>query len=393
MAVSLKARWIVPVGSPPIESGVVTVENGRISFVGTSRENLLPTIDLGESVLLPGLVNAHGHLEHSTLKEKTTTGRSFTEWVKEVAKKHPEQTTQAAITQLIAGGTTTLADHCSPETDFFDTPLRRIIFWEVLGSERTRAKASLKKAIAMAEQYGGHVSPHSLYGVHQDTIENILRRVARGEVAGPVLSVHLCESTDEVQFFRHGAGPMADYVKERGGTVPFGDTSPVRWLNQHRALSPRTLLIHGNYLTEDEMTLIARSGATVVHCPGSHRFFGHQRFPLEKLRKHGIPIALGTDSLASNKELSLLREMRLLKETQSDLVAEEILKMGTIKGARALGLENEIGSIAAGKKADLIAIPIPSGCDDPYDAVLRAKEVSFSMVGGTPLLERERGRG
>jgi 5-methylthioadenosine/S-adenosylhomocysteine deaminase len=115
------------------------------------------------------------------------------------------------------------------------------------------------------------------------------------------------------------------------------------------------------------------SGASVIHCPGSHRFFGHKRFPLEDLRTAGVRVALGTDGLASNEDLSMLREMRLLQEAYPGLSEEEILRMATIEGARALGLEKEIGSIEVGKKADLIAVRRP---------VLEAESVVFSMIGG-----------
>jgi aminodeoxyfutalosine deaminase len=367
---------------------VVAVEGDRIVFVGPEKE-IPPNpplkkggqegfFNLGDVTLLPGLVNAHGHLEHSALKGLTTSRLPFTEWVKEVtretvsfSKGDLRASARHGMEALLRGGTTTLADHTHPETESFETPFRRIVFWEVLGAHSGRASKALEKARRRAREEGGFVSPHSLYAVHEEVLEEIL------QVDSPLRSLHLLESADEDRFFRRQDGPLAVYVQERGGDLSFPFSSPVQWLTANHWLNERLLLVHGNYLNSGEIAVLRGSGAFVIHCPGSHRFFGHRAFPLKELRASGVRIALGTDSLASNDELSMLREMRLAREEFPDLSEDEILAMATIEGARALKMEKEIGSIEVGKKADLIAIRGP---------LWKAEEVVFSMIDGKTIL-------
>lgn len=381
----LKAKWVFPVSSAPIENAFVSIEGDRIAYVGTSApgrtpgSHLQPVVELGDVVLLPGLVNAHCHLEHSALKGLTTPGLPFTEWVKEVAHQSAALSKgdlrageKHALETLVRGGTTTLADHASPDSDPIETSLRRIPFWEVLGAHEGRARESLEKARIREKEEGGHVTPHSLYAVHEEVLEEIFK--PHFEKGGPGgISLHLLESADEDQFFHTQTGPLAVYVQERGGDLAFPLSSPVPWLAANHGLLNRILLVHGNHLNPAEIAALRGTGAFVIHCPGSHRFFGHRPFPLRELQKAGVPVALGTDSLASNEDLSMLREMRLLKESFPELTGEEILKMATLEGARALGMEKEIGTLEVGKKADLIAIK---------GDFLRAVSVVFSMIDG-----------
>jgi cytosine/adenosine deaminase-related metal-dependent hydrolase len=339
-------------------------------------------IDLGDSILMPGLVNAHCHLEFGAAAEISSP--SFTKWARQL---HPEERghrgppLQDRIKQVLRGGSTTVANHCSPETDSFETPFRRVNFWEVLGSDPDRARKSLELALKQAERFGGYVTPHSLYAVHREVLEAIFK-----SPRAP-LSLHLLESSDENQFFREGRGPLADLIRERGGAAPIPDTSPIHWLHHVGApfmapgrdeSRPYVLLVHGNYLQPTEIQLLQTSGASVIHCPGSHRFFGHQRFSYEALRNAGIQVGLGTDSLASNAEISMLREMRLFHEAYPEVAVEEIVKMATLDGAKALGLESEIGSIEIGKKADLVAV---LGRD-----LMSASEASFAMIAGKRII-------
>lgn len=382
----LLARWIIPVSHPPIENGAVLVEKERIQFVGpreAAPQKAGPVVDLGDSLLLPGLVNAHGHLELSALKGKVPPADSFTQWVKEVTHQKALLTREDVrkgmnngIASLLQGGTTTLADHCHPGSLWLATPLRRIPFWEVLGAHPQRAREALGKARQRAVQEGGFISPHSLYAVHEEILEEIFNPPQS------LRSIHVLESDDENLFFRKQTGPLAVYVQERGGDLSFPVSSPVKWLAANHWLKHGTLLVHGNHLIEEEMDLLASSGAGVVHCPGSHAFFRHRRFPLEELHKKGVPIALGTDSLASNEDLSMLREMRILKENYPVLSNEEILRMATLEGAKLLGMDDRIGSLEVGKKADLIAVKMEPGTSDPLESILQAPEVSLSMIGG-----------
>ena len=385
----LTARWVVPVSSPPIENGAVWIEKDRIVNVGAN-PRAGPVIDLSDSVLFPGLVNAHCHLEFSGMKGEIEPGLSFTEWVKNVVGvganlrvrpsregRHMGLPLQNAIDSLLRGGTTTVADHCNPNTPPIETPFRRIIFWEVLGANPERGRESFRKARERAEKEGGYVTPHSLYAVHEEVLEEIFMETP------PLRSIHILESTDEDRFFRQQSGPLAVYVQERGGDLSFPFSSPIKWLAANHRLGSHTLIVHGNYLNSEEIDLLRRHGAGVIHAPGSHRFFGHKPFPLAELKKRGIRVALGTDSLASNEDLSMLREMRIFHE---NIGADEILRMATLDGAMMLKMDHEIGSIESGKKADLVAVPILNPKAEPVENILRAEEVSFSMIDGKRIL-------
>ena len=395
----LTARWILPLAGPPIENGFVALEAGLIKKIGCDK-NLQSTRDLGNVILLPGLVNAHAHLEFSKippppLLQRGVKGR-FTEWARGMGNppRYPfykggshgippfEKGGLGGIfDRLLRGGTTTVADHAHPESATVEVPFRRIPFWEVLGSSEERAKTSLDLALIRQKQEGGHVSPHSLYAVHRGILD-----MCAWHAPNALKSIHILESSDEDQYLRDRSGPLWDYVRERDGSPELSPASPINWLAEHEFLDTNLLLVHGNYLNDGEIHHLQGTGASVIHCPGSHQFFGHRKFPLESLREKNIRVALGTDSLASNGDLSMLREMRLLKESYPALKAEEILEMGTLEGALALGMAGEIGSLEVGKRADMVAVPIADEKLGPFENILRAQEICFSMVGGNPLL-------
>lgn len=385
----LTARWLLPVAAPPIKEGAILVEGDTIRDIGTrkwfAKRDISDVVDLGETILLPGLVNAHCHLEHSAMRGSLT-AKSFSSWIRslqqksaQTTQKEKEEAIQNAIRELIRGGTTSLVDHRSPEAGWFRTPFRELVILEVLGASETRARASVaaaKERLQSSPDETVEISPHSLYAVHPQILQNLTLR-----------SIHLLESEEEEDFFRHGHGPLADLVRERDGLLPFPDPSPVHWLHERGQLQPGLLLAHGNYLTNEEIRLLRGSGVTVIHCPGSWRYFGHRRLPLQSLFYNEVRIAIGTDSLASNDSLNMLKQLKLMKATYPSLGEEDLLKMATFNGAHAIGLSNEIGLIEPGKKADLIGIPY-QGNADPYESLLLADEVNFSMVGGrrlTPL--------
>ncbi len=386
----LCARWIVPLSSPPLEDAALLIEEDRIKDIGPrkkfSQEG--PLLDLGNAILLPGLINTHTHLD-STPMPSLDRQPSFTEWVREMGKPSHQRRAQhhggaqSAAPLLIGGGTTTMAGHCHPDTELLSTPLRRIIFWEVLGAEFDRARQSLLKAQARTKQEGGFVSPHSLYGVHPEVLKEMFSKGTHGRLQQ---SIHLLESEDENEFFRKKSGALADYVLERGGQLDRTSPSPlVGLLNSVGAAGAQPaapLLVHMNYVTEAEMDILQKYDLTVVHCPGSHMFFGHRKFPLEELRSRKIRIALGTDSLSSNTGLSMFREMRLLQENYPFLSAKEIITLATREGARALNMSSEVGSLEIGKKADVIAVPLLDSSKDPCENILMAEEVMFSMING-----------
>jgi cytosine/adenosine deaminase-related metal-dependent hydrolase len=218
------------------------------------------------------------------------------------------------------------------------------------------------------------VSPTSLYGVSPLAWDQFIKQRDRSAT----ISIHIKESTEEDQLYNKGQGPLASFVKQRGGQMWQSD--PISWLKNKEMLGPNTLLVHGNYLNESDLTALQGTGVSVIHCPGSHKYFGHQRFPLESIRDRDINIAIGTDSLASNEDLSMLKEMRLLKENYPELSFEDIATMATLNGARALGDEMR-GSLEQGKWADLIAVRMENN-ETPYEALLNAEKVHMAMNNG-----------
>ncbi len=388
----LKTKWILPISSDPIENGEVVVEKGRIVSVGVSTtpspavQNSQDFIDLGDAILLPGFINAHTHLEHSALFDRTSGHLPFTLWADQVAKESvklsPEDIQAAvneeALPRLIEGGSTTIVDHAHPASSLDVPHLRRLINWQVLGSDRDRAEASWKLAKQKQAREGGWISPHSLYAVHPDVVAGLLKSDPR------VLSVHFLESKDEDQYLRKGNGPLADYIARRGGLV-VGDPEPPFNRMFPTGAGPKTLLVHGNYLRSSEYRQLAELNAGLVHCPGSHTFFDEPSPHFDLIRKFKIPLALGTDSLASNEDVSMLREMRLFHEKHPEYSPCEIVTMATRDAANLIGLGDRIGTLEPGKEADLIAIPIghkPIEGEAPFACILKSRQVVFSMIQG-----------
>ena len=187
----------------------------------------------------------------------------------------------------------------------------------------------------------------------------------RGRSA-PAYAPHFCETEDEESFTCHGTGPLADYLKHLGiwdESIPAPGVRPIDLFDRAGLLHERTLLAHANYVTDEDITRIARSGASVVYCPRTHAAFRHAPHRFRQMRDAGINVAVGTDSLASNSDLSIMGELHFLHNANPDLPADELLAMGTLHGARALGLERCTGSIEPGKRADLVVIPL-----EPSDA-------------------------
>jgi cytosine/adenosine deaminase-related metal-dependent hydrolase len=187
------------------------------------------------------------------------------------------------------------------------------------------------------------------------------------------VAMHLAESREELQLLRDGTGPFQQLLDGRSMWDPDAIPRNSRPLDYLRVLSeaPRALVIHGNYLDDEEIAFLAeyRDRLSVVYCPRTHTYFGHEPYPLEKMLGAGVRVVLGTDSRASNPDLSLLAEMRFVAKRFPSLAPAAILEMGTQASADALGFGNEVGSIGPGKFADLIALPCPTS-DDPLEAIL-----------------------
>lgn len=403
----LRARTILPVSSPPIENGAVAIAGERIHSIGPWKEfssrKRTEVVDLGESILLPGLVNAHCHLDYTSSAGQVTPQKSFVDWLKLIMTSRAgmlysefAESWLAGSKMLLRTGTTTVADiEMVPELlpDVWTaTPLRVISFLELTGVKSRRPAAEIvneavEKILSIPDgKRRMGLSPHAPYS----TIPELLRLA--GETArrhGLPVVTHVAESKQEFDMFRHGRGPMFDWLCRSGrNNDDCGLGSPVQHLERTGLLGKNLLAVHVNYLAPGDAELLAKRKVSVVHCPRSHAYFKHHAFPLHELTEAGVNICLGTDSMASlpklrkqQAELNMFDELRQLADNQPELKPETILQMATINGARALNMKGETGELARGAFADLVAIPYTG--KSGAEAVLEHRgNVTASMIAG-----------
>ena len=405
----LRAKIILPITAPPIEDGAVLIDGNKIRAV-TAWKDLRPhqrekVLDLGEVILLPGLVNAHCHLDYTDMAGELSPPKTFTDWIAAItAHKSGWSYSDYARSwlrgahQLLKTGTTTVGDiECMPDLlpEVWDaTPLRIFSFLEMTGIKSRRApKDILREAVATMDslkhpRHRAALSPHAPYS----TLPELLRLTARtAQKRKWRVSIHVAESTQEFNMFQNAGGEMHDWLKrnERDNS-DCGLGSPVAHLARNKLLGENVLAIHVNCLARGDATLLAKNKTHVVHCPRSHDYFKHPPFERGRLTSAGVNIALGTDSLATVRkigkqkpELDMFAEMRALADADKRLSAEEILQMATVNGARALGLAKKIGELSANASADLIAIPFSGKVAKSYETALaHSGHVAASLIEG-----------
>ncbi len=374
----LRAKYLLPNSLQVIENGALVIHGSQIADIGTyeavKRGNDSEVRDLGEVVIMPGLVNAHTHLElsyHHDLIQRTS---RFTDWLTQLIQTHQSDpaSVNAAISggieMSLAGGATTVGDiHGFGKSARIhrDSPIRTVVFFEATGfsPERTQLGVDrINEYLALSPQpdalFNPAVSPHAPYSTSAKVYRHCLG-LARSR--GLPLCTHLAETKDEIEFLASGTGAFADLLNAYGismsGWTP-PKCSPVRYLTQIGILAFRPLLAHCNYLTDADIESVAQSGASVAFCPRAHHYFHHTSHPICRLIRAGVNVAIGTDSLASNWTLSMLDEIKFLAKTQTNLSPETIIDLATINGARALQL-NRVGRLKKGWYADVIGIAIP----------------------------------
>jgi len=385
--VLLRARIVVPISQPPIADGFVRVHGNRITAVGkwADAEHKSEAEDLGEVILLPGLVNAHCHLDYTDFVGAIPAPRSFTDWINAIVDlkadvddaAHRESWLHGAA-QCLRHGTTTLGNietrpHLLPEL-WEATPLRMVSFLELIV---IRAQSNAAQAVSDAVEWitnhnppRGHagLSPHAPYTTKPDLLEICA-------ATGLPMAMHLAESIEEDQMFRRASGLLYQRLAEVGRAMADCDgSSPVAHAQRHGMLRGNLLAIHGNYLDDDDIRLLAENHVSLAHCPRSHNYFGHAPFRAKALRAAGVNLCLGTDSLATMRahdaELSLFEELRLYHGAFPDFELETLLQYVTVNPARALGMAGQVGELAANAFADMIALPFTGSADDATEAVV-----------------------
>lgn len=396
-SIAFKARYVFPVDSAPLAEASVVVERARIAAVGRDVA-ASQTIDLGNVAILPGLVNAHTHLEFSDLTEPLgELGMGFADWIRLVIdyrfgmSGESRRPVEQGLRESAAGGTTSLGEITTArwQIEQFDGALLAVTsFFEQFALLDGELDAMLRSARHHLDHAGSDrdwragLSPHAPYSVRPELLARVVR-LAR-EKSVPV-AMHVAESREELQILRHGEGPIRDLFAERGMWDPEAIPRGSRPLDCLKLLAqaPRSLVVHGNYLDDEEIAFAADHAdrMAIVYCPRTHHFFRHDRYPLEKHLAAGALVALGTDSRASNPDLSLLNELRHVAGGDNALRADEVLRLGTINGARALGLEDEDGSLQPGKAADLTVVALPDrDARDPHELLLDSAEPVMATI-------------
>jgi cytosine/adenosine deaminase-related metal-dependent hydrolase len=399
----------MPLAGPPIPNGWVEIQGRVVAGLGSwdvSHPPSLEVVDLGEVVLLPGLVNAHCHLDYTCMAGLLPSPSSgFAGWIKGMnalrgsfSDSDYEQSWLEGAGMLLRSGCTTVADHEGIPSILAKvrsrTRLRVHSFIELIGIRKEKApEDTLNQAlVALAgvpDDFGSvQASPHAPYS----TTPEILRLAAAlARQRGWHLSVHLAESREEFDMFKHRKGPLFEWLESQRDMGDCSGCTPVQAAHRQGILSERTLAVHANYLDDEDIGLLAESKTSVVHCPRSHLYFKHTRFPYDRLAKAGVNICLGTDSLATMEKkprkklaLDLFAEMRSFLRYHPQSSLEETLKMVTTNGAKALGLSGCIGVLTAGAQADIIALPYTGSVSSAIESIIFNKEgLTACMVGGT----------
>ena len=397
----IRSRFVVTMDGPPIENGAVAVEGPTITGVGTfpeiAAQNTGEVLDLGEQALLPGLINAHCHLEYTVLRGKIPPQSSFTDWIRQINACKAALSEDDYRTSIAEGfaearrfGTTSILNlEALPRLigKFEHSPIR--VWWcpEMIDvREKTDAATILeveRRGLKLRQNSAGGfgLAPHALYTASSSLYRQCSDLALRDNL---LLTTHLAESREEMEMFRHGRGPLFHFMKALGRPMDdCGKATPLALLLSREKIDERWIIAHLNELTKDDFDLLAREKFHIVHCPGSHRYFRRKRFPIDRLRSLGFNVCLGTDSLASNSSLSLFDEMRALQRKARSLSPSDLLEMVTTNPARALSQAKSLGRVRAGYRADLISLPLSSSSGKPLEQVVAFnKPVEWMMIDG-----------
>jgi cytosine/adenosine deaminase-related metal-dependent hydrolase len=387
----VRARVVVTMDGAPIENGAVAISGNQILDVGNFREISARNsgekiVDLGDQALLPGLINAHCHLEYTCLRGKIPRPKSFAAWIRAINTEKAKLSEEEYLASIDEGfaeakrfGTTTIANLTAfPELISRARASIRTWWFGELIDVRGNANVDLAvKSLQLAEHWG--LAPHAPF-----TASSPLYR--RCEEMAPLLTTHVAESREEMLMFRDASGALYEFLKEVGRPMDdCGRQTPLKKFVERPGDASRPwIVVHLNELSDSDFDLLERSTTkfSIAHCPRSHGYFGHSPFEFERLRALGFNICLGTDSLASNENLSLFAEMRAFQNEFLGVTPEEILQMATTNAARALRQENSLGRLRPGFIADLIAVPCERSTTVFEEIIAVDQPVGWEMLDG-----------
>jgi len=417
-----RARWVLPISSPQILDGALTVQRERIAAVGRYVDLAdtfpeAPVDDFGEAAILPGLVNAHTHLELTAMRGFLEAEESnFFGWLKKLTIARLERMTPDDLyvsaawgaCEAARAGITCVGDASEAAGQSMralrDAGLRGTVYQESFGPdprlasenfEKLKSKVAALKEVETPLVHAG-VSPHAPYTVCPTQLEMISEFALAEHL--PVM-MHVAESTAEESLLRGGDGPFADSFAQRGIRWFTPGCSGVQHLAAHGILRTKPLLTHCIHVDDADIDTIKENGASIAHCPKSNAKLGHGRAPLAKFLDAAIPLGFGSDSVASNNTCDILEEARfavLLARLEKNASpgapptsANDALGVATLSGARALGFGEQIGALEAGRQADFTAVTLNGAHQlpvyEPAAALIFAssgRDVRMTVVAG-----------
>lgn len=379
-----RARFVLPISSPPLRDGWVRVEDGRIRSLGTGVPAGAET-DLGSVAILPGLVNAHTHLELSYLHGAIPPAEEFVSWIRGVIgarRQRPDPQSseileglERGIAASVAAGTAVVGDISNtlvPFAPLAASPLAGVVFHEMLRFNAPDPDGVVREAVAAiqalpaAADVRASLAAHAPYSV-APAVLRAMRAAMDADAALAPCSLHVAESPAEMEFIRTGQGPWRRLLEDVGAwdpawTPPGG--GPVEYVDAHGLLDPRMLLVHGVQMSADDLARVRTSGATLVACPRSNRHTGAGVPPIAAFYAAGVRVAVGTDSLASTADLNVFSEIAEMRRLAPEVPARALLDSATRQGADALCLGDRFGVLAPGHRARLLAVQVPADVDD-----------------------------
>jgi cytosine/adenosine deaminase-related metal-dependent hydrolase len=389
-AVTYRAAWVLPIARPPIAGGTVTVDGDRIVGVGEFAGG--PVEDLGNVAILPGLVNAHTHLELSWMRGQVPPGTSMPQWasrlmaLRRTVSSEPPEPIVDAIAEARASGTCLVGDVTNTFATFeplLDSDLSAVLFRELLGFSAPDPEGLVKQVseqiadLTPVEWLRPCLVPHAPYSVSPA----LLQAIARASRGRP-FSIHLGESAQEVEFLQKGTGEWRALLEALNVWNPSWTPpacGPVEYLQRLGLVDANLVAVHGVQFTDGDLSRLASAGATVVACPRSNTWTGAGDPPVERFYASGVRVAVGTDSLASVENLNLFAELAAVRRLAPGVSAGRLLESATRAGATALGFQADFGSIEPGKRAQLLAVRLP-------DQVTNVEEYLVSGVAPSDVM-------
>jgi len=384
------AAWVLPIAEPPIRDGWVVVDRGRVVAVGRpGPADVRPDpreieVDLGLVALLPGLVNAHTHLELSYMHDEVPPTRDFVTWVRAVVNErrrwpdaHAPEILDAidrAIAESVSSGTVLVGDISNTLATFGPlarSPLAAVVFYEILRFNAPDPEAVVAQArrqldqLTPTERVRASLAAHAPYSV-SPLLFRAIRQASDRDPLAPC-SVHLSESVEEVEFIKSGTGPWRRFLEEVGAWNPAWvapGVSPVEYLDNNGFLHERVVVVHGVQMTASDLSRLAACRATLVTCPRSNGHTGAGAPPIADFFASGVRVAVGTDSLASAPDLNVFAELATMRALAPDLPAASLLESATRIGAEALAFDADYGTIAPGKRARLLMVRVTPDVTD-----------------------------